>query len=235
MVTNTSVVRPRVLFLDFDGPLFSELAISFDPRNGKRDQEPYIKMNKWGQQAFPNMGLRFSYLYMDPSSVGMLNKLHELHKYTTVISSTWAEFCTKEMVEYLFSLNGLELDLHDDWSLYTAPDPLSSSPYYSGRGSADRAAYAAYWLARHYPDQQVDWLALDDRYSGRSYLNPTRLSQLFQPSFGVTPDERVIMVPESTGMHFEHYSRMSDMWSSQDQDQLSQPSATKGVSNGLDF
>lgn len=93
----------KTLFLDFDGPLFEDRGIRFDPDQNKR-YPGYVEM--------PEM---VTYWKMSPLTVTMLNMLYDMHPFQTVVSSTWKEFINQEQCEDLFAVNGLKLHLAEPW------------------------------------------------------------------------------------------------------------------------
>jgi hypothetical protein len=145
--------KMKVLFLDFDGPLFSDRVIKFDPDNIK----PYpgnVEMSEW-----------VGYWKMDPLSVHVLNKMRDVHPFKTVVSSSWKRFVNKEQIVDLFRVNNLILDLHDD---YSTPD-LSNryGPYSSGYSGDTRSREIEAWL-RDCGRDVDDYLIIDDPMSGAS-------------------------------------------------------------------
>ena len=87
-------MKPNIIFLDFDGPLFPYKVIRFNPRNKLHHKV-------------------FSYWVMDPMIVEFLNS--NANDFQIVVSSSWNEVHTKEEIETLFRMNNLILRLHDVW------------------------------------------------------------------------------------------------------------------------
>ena len=87
-------MRPNIIFLDFDGPLFPYKAIRFNPKNRATHKV-------------------FSYWAMDSTIVEFLNQLASDFK--IVVSSSWNEIHTHDEIELLFYMNNLNLKLHDVW------------------------------------------------------------------------------------------------------------------------
>lgn len=136
-----------VLFLDFDGPLFPERQIQHSPTMdeypGKLKFHPFI-----------------SYWEMDRISVRQLNKLYSIYPFDTVVSSTWKDFVSREQVEELFSVNDLNLKLHEDWATTS-----------NGRVTAQRVHEIKWWLDDHIVgDKKLAHIILDDPWSGSSLL-----------------------------------------------------------------
>lgn len=87
----------KVLFLDFDGPLF--------PYNNTKD-------HPWpdGLVLHPFI----NYWKMDTAAVNCLNYLKDLYPFKTVISSSWKQLVTFDSMKHLFKVNNLNMDFHDD-------------------------------------------------------------------------------------------------------------------------
>ena len=131
----------KVLFLDFDGPLFPERANVFHTNKfpvPKEITEVDIK------------GI-ISYWKMDPIAVTMLNSLMELHQFDTVVSSSWRIVVDKPSILALFKANNLNLELHKDWETRSIT---------GGRGVEIKD-----WLGRH-PEYKNRYVILDDPWSG---------------------------------------------------------------------
>lgn len=174
----------NVLFLDFDGPLFPDRMISFHPDNIR----PYpgdIPMTEW-----------VSYWKMDELTVYMLNLAQERHQFKTVISSSWKRFTTLEQIKDLFKVNGLILDIHDD---YSTPDLGRLRTIYSHYSYMDsRSAEIIAWLKDH-PDVG-DYIIIDDPSSGASLDEKSVLR----------PD-RIIMIDPDVGLRSEDYKRINSI------------------------
>ncbi len=135
----------HVLFLDFDGPLFSDRYIVYHPDN----RRPYP-----GNVAMPD---NINYWKMDPLSVDMLNFMHDIFAFTTVVSSSWKRFVNKEQCQDLFEVNGLKLNLADDWATVRMDT--------FGRRQCCRASEIAEYIDRH---GIAEYIILDDPGSGLS-------------------------------------------------------------------
>lgn len=172
-----------VLFLDFDGPLFSEIGII----TGRPISE-YP-----GKPLHPFIG----YWEMDAKAVRALNQFYDMYQFDTVISSSWQRFVDKEQVEELFEINGLKLPIHDDWHT----DKRFS---YSSRVS-----HISDWLNTHQvlhktvEDSDAEWveapshIILDDPWSGSGL-------ELWK-DFGL---QEPIMVDPNVGLNVEEYRAM---------------------------
>ena len=141
----------NVIFLDFDGPLFTERAIFYD---------------KW-TTPHPQFRYNIPYWKMDAFSVEFLNHVYSTTPFYTVVSSSWRnlidddERC-KEFIEELFYVNGLKLPLHNT--------DFRTSPTIGSRFAA-----ISDWIERHNPS---DYLIIDDRESGPELdilADPSRL------------------------------------------------------------
>lgn len=135
----------HVLFLDFDGPLFSDRYINHCSENSlpyPGEIEMYPLVHYWK---------------MDPLAVEMLNSLHDLFPFTTVVSSSWKRFSSKEFVTELFEVNGLRLNLADDWCTVR----LDTSAW----RNCVRAFEIAEYIERH---GVKEYVILDDPGSGLS-------------------------------------------------------------------
>ncbi len=178
----------KVLFLDFDGPLFPNRIIKFDPDN----RLPYP-----GTVEMPPNEI-VTYWKMEPLAVHMLNFLHEIHPFETVISSSWKRWVNKEQILDIFHVNGLKLDLHE--GEYSTPDINRNTSYWSGYSANTRAKEIETWLINH--GEVDDYLILDDPDSGSSltdYDNHT------------LEKDRIVMVEPDTGIGTHHYNRLCDI------------------------
>ena len=159
----------NVLFLDFDGPLYPDR---------------YIRVHS-KQRKIPASVKEIesiTYWMMDPMSVHMLNQLYDIHKFKTVVSSTWRKFGTKEHMENLFAENDLQLKLHDQWAT-----PIL---HYGCRH-----AEINLWLEEYGCD---DYLILDDNDSG--------------PQLDIIMDSnKVVLVDCEFGISTRHFIKMLDI------------------------
>lgn len=178
----------KILFLDLDGPLFSDRIVAFHPRNHEHD-EAVIAMNELIEKKN-----RCSYIHADPVAIGMLNRLAEDVDFEVVISSSWRAFTSREAIERMFEINGLNLKLHDAWR--TGFDPMIS-----------RVTEVAQWLRDH-GTEETDWLVLDDVLSGDFSHDLAAL----QAALGEDAQARCIIVDHETGMQEVNYNTMRRMW-----------------------
>lgn len=189
-------MKEKILFLDFDGPLFSNRIIRYHP--GNTYMNPAVKfIRDQCERIDPVIAQGVSYAYMDPASVGILNRLQDYHKFYTVISSTWRSFMDKRGVLELFKLNDLDLVLHDDWCT-----PFSNS--------CVRMGDIYQWCSDRRGADYYDWIIIDDISSGTTLGNPYLVEELF----GEGTSERVVMVDEEIGLVPKHYIRMDKVWNS---------------------
>ena len=146
----------NILFLDFDGPLFSDRCNVFEENRSSTPNPPELQLHDW-----------ITYWKMDPVAVAMINRLQTIGNFLTVVSSSWREFIDKDGAERLFLANGLNLPLHDDWRTYKGT-PKDQGMYYSGYYSyCDRLDEIVAWIKIHEPK---NYLILDDPSSGGSLM-----------------------------------------------------------------
>ena len=163
-------MQKPVLFLDFDGPLFTERGIPHSPSITKY---PGTKAHPW-----------MTYWEMDITSVRQLNSLYDIYPFDTVITSSWINLLDRGQIQELFEVNGLLLDMHDEaWCI---------SNY--GRLSASRLHMVNWWLEEHSSDNHVaSHIILDDPWSGGSFLGDgwTLLGlqepHIIDPNVGIDP------------------------------------------------
>jgi hypothetical protein len=158
----------NILFLDIDGPMIPVVFLKYHPDNRK----PYP-----GKLPLTSI---VDYWKMSDIAVHSLNLMQDLHSFDTVISSTWRKYCSKEQIEDLFMVNGLNLPLHEDWKT----NNLGGS--FSGQYDCTRADEIHEWIVRNRPS---DYLILDDPSSGSSLESTTKLNQ-----------ERIVLVNHDTGL-----------------------------------
>lgn len=178
----------KILFLDFDGPLFPDRIVAFHPGNHRND-ESVLKMNK-----LLDSSNRCDYIHADPVAIGMLNKLSESVDFQVVISSSWRAFASREAVECLFRINGLKLNLHEAWC--TGFDPMIS-----------RMTEVAQWLRDHGSDE-TDWIVLDDVLSGDFTVDQKALIEML----GEDAPSRCIIVDHEAGMQEADYNAIRRQW-----------------------
>lgn len=165
-------MQKETLFLDFDGPLFPDRYVRYDPDQ----RRPYP-----GEVKMPDI---VDYWKMDPLAVYMLNFLYDLHPFQTVVSSSWKKFINKEQCKDLFVTNGLKLNLADDWCTVTLNRKSRFDSYYKG---CYRAVEIKEYVTRYNINE---YLILDDPMSGSSLddkengLNEARIT-LVDPDVGI--------------------------------------------------
>lgn len=190
-------MRHKILFIDFDGPLWPDRVIRYHPDNLDPDHPKREIIAETMQQNGDTMAAHcLTYWKMDDVAVGMLNWLMESNHFYTVVSSTWKELCTRDTVECIFRVNDLRLVLHDDWATTTRTSRRA------GESSADdRLKQIARWVDKN--EEIVDnYLILDDPSSGGSLIdeNAVRWAKL-DPS-------RVVIVDPFIGMEISHFEQM---------------------------
>ena len=194
----------KILFLDFDGPLFSDRGIRFHPLNEEKyPGDLNIDPSRYGQ---------LTYWKMDDTSVEMLNRLHKLHPFMTVVSSSWKKFCEKNFIEELFYINCLKLPLHDDWK-------TTNITFRSCR----RMEEINDWIETH-PDTD-DYIVLDDPWSGGSIDTYRREHKHYPEEFKLVNPDNILIVDPTTGLEIAHYHKMYNIverWAGKTKEQQDQ-------------
>lgn len=126
----------NIVFLDFDGPLFTDYAVEKLPEelivlNGHRTFVPY-------------------YYTMNKDCVANINKLAKETGCKFVISSTWRHF-GERFVRKLLKINNVNIELHKDWR---------TAYCYSARVTEIED-----WMDRHIK-RRNKFLIIDDNESG---------------------------------------------------------------------
>jgi hypothetical protein len=182
----------KILFLDFDGPLFSDRVIKFHSQNSYTNDT----LRKFNNRCIDNgdtFGAKTtSYWKMDEVAVGMLNTLMDISNFRVVVSSTWRQLFSRESIEYLFLLNDLRVVLHDDWCTRLRENINMYESQYSRH---NRRTEIEEYISRHSIEEYV---ILDDPSSG---MDLTEHKQ----------QDRVVLVNPSIGMELEHYSQLRDL------------------------
>jgi hypothetical protein len=181
-------------FWTFDGPLWTDRVIRHHKDNHYQNDTLKKLQNQMKVNGDTFAASITSYWRMDETAVHMLNKIMEVQTFKTVVSSSWREFCSRETIEYIFELNGLNLTLHDDWCT-TIP---VSGGMYSSQVSRDRLSLVREWLTKH-QDEVMVYAILDDPGSGGSLISPNLVR-----SVNLNPDNVVIVNPD-TGIESDHY------------------------------
>lgn len=165
----------NTLFLDFDGPLFPDRYIRFHSGQNK----PYP-----GRVEMPDF---VDYWVMDPLAVEMLNFLHDIFPFQTVVSSTWKRFINQEQCQDLFFENGLKLHLADPWCTVKMQS--------NRRDSCVRADEILAYKKEH---EITEYIVLDDPWSGRS----------IDEAKAMFDQNRVVMVNPDVGIDSGDYNKM---------------------------
>lgn len=174
-------MKDNILFLDFDGPLFPDVVIKFHPFN---------RLEYPGNERFPG---DITYWKMSEVSVEMFNMLNDRFKFKTVVSSTWKRFIGKVQTEELFEMNGLRLQLHDDWSTKDLRAIARMDDYYR----CLRSTEIKEWIDR----QKVEkYLIVDDPWSGSSL-----------DVDGTIPKHTIVMVNPDVGPSTDDYNAMHNI------------------------
>ena len=184
----------RVLFLDFDGPLFSDRVIKFHPENKYTNDILRKFTNRCNDNGDTFGAKTTSYWKMDEVAVGMLNNLMDLNNFRVVVSSTWRHLYSRESIEYLFLLNDLRVVLHDDWCTRLREDCGMYAPQSSYYRHNRRTEIEEY-INRH---DITDYAILDDPSSGMDLTEHKA-------------QERVVLVNPFIGMELEHYQQLKDL------------------------
>lgn len=135
--------KPHIMFLDFDGPLFSGRALML-PEN-----------NEYAKKMLDDLKMNplVSYWYADPVAIAMLIELYRYKSFKLVISNNWAnpELHTKEQIINLLKKNGLGIPLHDNWRI--------------SLDKGERIEQIKEWLENN---DYSDYIIIDDHESGES-------------------------------------------------------------------
>jgi hypothetical protein len=168
-----------IIFLDFDGPLFSARAELLPENDIKYSKTPELK----------NILHPFiSYWKMDPIAVAILNNVVDIVNAEIVISSSWRELHTKDEIQALFDVNGLSGPIHEDWctpigSKYD-PNAMSYIVTYKNRAEEIQG-----WINKH--PEVTQWVAVDDDESILKFEIKNR-----------------VLVEYADGIMYDHYLHM---------------------------
>ena len=187
----------RVLFLDFDGPVWPDRVIKFHPDNRPNNPNLQLIIREMELNGDTFGARMMTYWRMDETAVGMLNNLMEIQPFYTVVSSTWREFCSKETIQLLFDENDLKLQLHEHWMT-----PLAST-FRESFVNKDmlRLLEIKRWLANH--DETVGpYAVLDDPSSGGVLIDDNHVRGV-----GLDP-QAVVLVDPFIGMEIFHYDQL---------------------------
>ncbi len=187
----------RVLFLDFDGPVWPDRVIKFHPDNHMDNAQLQYIIEQMELNGDTFGAKCMTYWRMDPVAVEMLNRLMEIQPFYTVVSSTWREFCSKETIQLLFNENGLNLELHKHWMT-----PLAST-FRESYVNKDmlRLMEIKRWLANH-DDTVGPYAVLDDPSSGGVLMDDNHVRGV-----GMDP-QAVVLVDPCIGMEMFHYDQL---------------------------
>jgi len=192
----------KILFADFDGPLWSDRVIRYHPDNTNATHPKREIIAEAMRQNGDTMAAHcLTYWKMDEVAVGMLNWLMEYDHFYTVVSSTWRELCTRDTIECIFRMNDLRLELHDDWATDAHTSKYVGGWYGTSSSSDNRLKQIARWVDKN-KEIVDDYLILDDPSSGGSLIdeNAVRWAKL-DPS-------RVVIVDPFIGMEISHFEQM---------------------------
>lgn len=170
-------MKDFIIFLDFDGPLFSKRSLLLEENN-----EPHSK------PICKALDLHHSVNYwkMDPCSVAILNNLINLNKKVKlVISSSWSNphFHEKKHIQDLLEINKIKYTFHEDWRTNKV---------------GKRVEDIADWLKNHSQSFR-DYLILDDLASAPEMVNAEN-----SVSWGVNPT-RVILTSIEDGLSYQNF------------------------------
>jgi len=188
----------NILFLDFDGPLWSDRVTEFHPDNLDLDHPRrgiiHDTMVLNGDTFIAQI---LTYWKMDDIAVGMLNTLAELYTFKTVVSSSWREICSRDTIECIFKQNNLNITLHSHWATDSHRDPLDVHV-------TDRLLQIKRWIDQY---DVRNYAIVDDPESGEALNDPNMVTQ-----YGLDPNN-VIIVDPSIGLELKHYYRMRQILS----------------------
>ena len=195
----------RVIFLDFDGPMFPDRTVQFDVRNRYKHRASVwagggddIVCNKEVKDFFEacesEVGRRWgTYCFMCPSAVGMINHLGFNYDARIVVSSSWGNIFTKNDIEALFELNGIVVPFHENWNIWT--DPMQ-------RGR-QRANLIAQWMKEN---KYMDYVIIDDPQSGACLCDQYEMTKL---GFDL---DRIIIVDPEVGLTMGDINQIKNQW-----------------------
>lgn len=136
--------KEYIVFLDFDGPLFSNRALML------LENHEFAKANLKDLKLNPLV----TYWCADPIAIAMLVHLYHFRPFKIVVSSAWGELHTKEQIENLLKKNGLGIPLHENWKINTM---LGSKP-----------EQIKTWLDEN---KYEGYMVIDDTLSGEEFNN----------------------------------------------------------------
>jgi hypothetical protein len=136
----------NVIFLDFDGPLFSDRAIRI--------------MNDPIPEHLQFVTKLTNYWQADPIAIKMFNQLNNIHNFKYVISSAWAKMFNKPQLQSLLGSNQFEGIFHDDWTIWESDQSINRHQ--------TRSVAIHKWLERN--QDTTDYIIIDDPNSGEDFF-----------------------------------------------------------------
>lgn len=165
--------RKPVLFLDFDGPLFSERGNWFPENNGS-------------QMPPGRLPSSMRYWKMDPIAVAWLNKLSTEFDFEVVVSSAWREIYDFDTIMELFYVNGLKVKV---------ANPFWCTKSY---GTKNYSNFRHEEIAAYIRDHNIGrFIILDDPSSG----SPLMEVEAYWPHFNI-PQASVFLINPDEGVDF---------------------------------
>lgn len=194
----------NVLFLDFDGPLWSDRVIYHHPDNTDENHPTRFALKEAMIANGDSFGAAsLTYWRMDAVAVHMLNQIMEIQPFFTVISSGWRDFCSRKTIEHILDLNGLNLQLHQHWMTDLRP-PDGDYDIFQRPPKEERGHQISRWLKNH--DGEVrNYAILDDPGSGGSLIDDS-----FVRHIGLSPNH-VVLVDHAIGMERFHFKQLRDL------------------------
>lgn len=172
----------KVIFLDFDGPMYPERALIIPENMGEESKKMCLKLNLYNY---------ISYWKMDPIAVQMLNNLYNnFYPYDLVISSSWSSphMHEKNDIQNLLNANGIIAPLHKDW----ATDKMNK----------ERIQQILDWLKRN--PETKDYLIIDDTDSGQELANVKYMKTLN------VPKEKIVLASIADGLGMSQYKQIKE-------------------------
>jgi hypothetical protein len=170
---------PHIVFLDFDGPLYSNKAMLLPENNGGASEIlRELKLHPF-----------ISYWKADPMAIAMLHYLHNLRPFQLVISSSWADerMNDKEQIERVLRINDLDIPMHKDWRTPRI------------KGVTERAGEIAEWLKNN---KYSDYMVIDDDESGPQLANQSHIKNLELDKY------KIVLVDVDEGLTMNNFYQM---------------------------
>lgn len=170
---------PHIVFLDFDGPLFSQKALLMPENNA----EGSIILKELNLHPF------VSYWKADPMAVAMLKDLYHIRHFQLVISSSWADEQkhNKEQIVRLLKINDIDIPLHNDWR---TPRTV---------GESEKSQEILKWLQNN---KYSDYLILDDHDSCDNLSNDKIIKDI-----GIDKN-KILLVDVEDGLSMRNYYQL---------------------------